>query len=153
MVIGAFCIGTNQIDLKTATKKGYCCFNAPFSNTRSVVELAVAQMIMLMRNIADKSSKMHQGIWDKSAKGSFFEVRGKKLGLIGYGNIGTQLVCYCRISGYESLLYDTEEQLSLGNAIKCKSMKEVLEQADVISLHVDGRASNHNLISYTGIRP
>src|SRR5688572_15810235 len=90
MVIGAFCIGTNQIDLETATKKGIAVFNAPFSNTRSVVELAVAEMILLMRNIVDKSQKMHQGIWDKSAKGSF-EVRGKKLGLVGYGNIGTQL--------------------------------------------------------------
>src|SRR5688572_20777942 len=90
MVIGAFCIGTNQINLKEATKKGVAVFNAPFSNTRSVVELAVAEMIMLMRNIVDKSVKMHQGEWDKSAKGSF-EVRGKKLGLVGYGNIGTQL--------------------------------------------------------------
>src|SRR5688500_2344656 len=90
MVIGAFCIGTNQIDLKEATRKGIAVFNAPFSNTRSVVELAIAEMILLMRNITDKSNKMHQGVWDKSAKGSF-EVRGKKLGLIGYGNIGTQL--------------------------------------------------------------
>ena len=145
MVIGAFCIGTNQIDLKTATKKGIAVFNAPFSNTRSVVELAVAEMIMLMRNIVDKSTKMHKGAWDKSAKGSF-EVRGKKLGLIGYGNIGTQLSVIAESLGMKVLYYDTEERLSLGNAIKCKSMKEVLEQADVISLHVDGRESNLNLI-------
>ncbi|MBL0744407.1 phosphoglycerate dehydrogenase [Chryseolinea lacunae] len=145
MVIGAFCIGTNQIDLKTATKKGIAVFNAPFSNTRSVVELAVAEMIMLMRNIVDKSSKMHNGVWDKSAKGSF-EVRGKKLGLIGYGNIGTQLSVIAESLGMKVLYYDTEEKLSLGNAIKCKSMKEVLEQADVLSLHVDGRESNQNLI-------
>jgi D-3-phosphoglycerate dehydrogenase / 2-oxoglutarate reductase len=145
MTIGAFCIGTNQIDLKTATKKGIAVFNAPFSNTRSVVELAIAEMIMLMRNIADKSVKMHRGVWDKSAKGSF-EVRGKKLGLVGYGNIGTQLSVIAESLGMKVLYYDVEERLSLGNAVKCKSLKEVLEQADVISLHVDGRASNANLI-------
>lgn len=145
MVIGAFCIGTNQIDLKAATRKGVAVFNAPFSNTRSVVELAVAEMIMLMRNIFDKSVKMHQGHWDKSAKGSF-EVRGKKLGLIGYGNIGTQLSVLAESMGMKVLYYDVEERLSLGNAVKCKTMKEVLEQSDVISLHVDGRPSNENLI-------
>ncbi len=145
MVIGAFCIGTNQIDLKTATEKGVAVFNAPFSNTRSVVELAVAEMIMLMRNIVDKSQKMHQGIWDKSAKGSF-EIRGKKLGLIGYGNIGTQLSVIAEAMGMKVLYYDIEERLSLGNAVKCKTMREVLENADVISLHVDGRESNTNLI-------
>jgi D-3-phosphoglycerate dehydrogenase / 2-oxoglutarate reductase len=146
MVIGAFCIGTNQINLKEATKKGIAVFNAPFSNTRSVVELAVAEMILLMRNIADKSTRMHQGIWDKSARGSF-EVRGKKLGLIGYGNIGTQLSVLAESLGMKVLYFDREERLSLGNAVRCKTMKEVLEQADVISLHVDGRDSNTNLIS------
>ncbi|MEX2234078.1 MAG: phosphoglycerate dehydrogenase [Cyclobacteriaceae bacterium] len=146
MVVGAFCIGTNQIDLKEATKRGVAVFNAPFSNTRSVVELAVAEMIMLVRNIVDKSVKMHQGVWDKSAKGSF-EVRGKKLGLIGYGNIGTQLSVLAESLGMKVLYYDTEEKLSLGNAIKCKTMNEVLDKADVVSLHVDGRASNTNLIS------
>jgi D-3-phosphoglycerate dehydrogenase / 2-oxoglutarate reductase len=145
MVIGAFCIGTNQIDISEATRKGVAIFNAPFSNTRSVVELAVAEMILLMRNIFDKSVKMHQGSWDKSAKGSF-EVRGKKLGLIGYGNIGTQLSVLAESLGMKVLYYDVEEKLSLGNAVKCKTMNEVLEQADVISLHVDGRSSNTNLI-------
>ena len=145
MTIGAFCIGTNQIDLKEATRRGIAVFNAPFSNTRSVVELAVAEMIMLMRGIVDKSTKMHQGVWDKSAKGSF-EVRGKKLGMIGYGNIGTQLSVIAESLGMKVLYYDTEERLSLGNAVKCKSMEEVLEQADVISMHVDGRKSNANLI-------
>ncbi len=145
MVIGAFCIGTNQIDLDAATRRGVAVFNAPFSNTRSVVELAVAEMIMLIRNIVDKSAKMHRGEWDKSAKGSF-EVRGKKLGLIGYGNIGTQLSVIAESLGMKVLYYDTEERLSLGNAVKCRSMKEVLEQADVVSLHVDGRISNTNLI-------
>ena len=150
MAIGAFCIGTNQIDLKTATKKGIAVFNAPFSNTSSVVELAIAEMIMLMRNIVDKSVKMHQGVWDKSAKGSF-EVRGKKLGLIGYGNIGTQFSVIAESLGMKVLYYDTEEKFSLGNAVKCKSMKEVLEQVDVISLHVDGRESNANLIGHANL--
>lgn len=145
MAIGAFCIGTNQIDLREATKKGVAVFNAPFSNTRSVVELAIAEMIMLMRNIADKSVKMHQGKWDKSAKGSF-EVRGKRLGLIGYGNIGTQLSVLAEAMGMKVMYYDTEERLSLGNAVKCKTMNELLQEADVISLHVDGRPSNKNLI-------
>jgi D-3-phosphoglycerate dehydrogenase len=145
MVIGAFCIGTNQIDLKEATRKGIAVFNAPFSNTRSVVELAIAEMIILIRSIADKSAKMHRGEWDKSAKGSF-EVRGKKLGLIGYGNIGTQLSVIAESLGMKVLYYDTEERLSLGNAVKCRTMKDVLEQADVISLHVDGREANTNLI-------
>lgn len=145
MAIGAFCIGINQIEVEEATKRGIAVFNAPFSNTRSVVELAMAEMILLMRNIVDKSVQMHQGNWDKSAKGSF-EVRGKTLGLIGYGNIGTQFSVIAEAMGMQVLYYDEEEKLSLGNAIKCKTMKEVLEKADVISMHVDGRASNANLI-------
>jgi D-3-phosphoglycerate dehydrogenase len=146
MAIGAFCIGTNQIDLKKATEKGVAVFNAPFSNTRSVVELAIAEMILLMRGIVDKSARMHKGEWDKSAKGSY-EVRGKKLGIIGYGNIGTQLSVIAESLGMRVLYYDTEERLSLGNAVKCKTMKEVLENADVLTLHIDGRESNNNLIS------
>lgn len=145
MTIGAFCIGTNQIDLQEATRKGIAVFNAPFSNTRSVVELAVAQMIILMRNIVDKSAMMHQGKWDKSAKGSY-EVRGKKLGLIGYGNIGTQLSVIAESLGMKVLYYDKEEKLALGNATKCRSLQELLEQSDVVSMHVDGRESNTNLI-------
>lgn len=145
MAIGAFCIGTNQIDLKAATKKGIAVFNAPFSNTRSVVELAIAEMIMLIRGIVDKSTNMHKGVWDKSAKGSF-EVRGKKLGLVGYGNIGSQLSVLAESLGMKVLYYDREEKLALGNATKLKSLKELLEQSDVVSLHVDGRDSNTNLI-------
>jgi D-3-phosphoglycerate dehydrogenase / 2-oxoglutarate reductase len=145
MAIGAFCIGTNQIDLGAATKKGIAVFNAPYSNTRSVVELAIAEMIMLIRGIPDKSAKMHKGQWDKSAKGSF-EIRGKRLGLIGYGSIGTQLSVIAESLGMTVMYYDAEERLSLGNAIKCKTMKEVLEHSDFISLHVDGRESNTNLI-------
>jgi D-3-phosphoglycerate dehydrogenase len=145
MVIGAFCIGTNQIDLQAATHKGVAVFNAPFSNTRSVVELVVAEMIMLMRHIVDKSAKMHNGAWDKSATGSV-EVRGKTLGVIGYGNIGSQLSVLAESLGMKVLYYDTEEKLSLGNAVRGRSMQEVLAQADVISLHVDGRAANTQLI-------
>ena len=145
MVIGAFCIGTNQIDLKAATKKGVAVFNAPFSNTRSVVELAIAQMIMLMRNIPDKSTKMHLGKWDKSATGSF-EIRGKKLGIIGYGNIGAQLSVIAENLGMKVFYFDKEERLALSNATKCKTLKELLALSDVISLHVDGRESNANMI-------
>jgi D-3-phosphoglycerate dehydrogenase len=145
MVIGAFCIGTNQIDLKSATQKGIAVFNAPFSNTRSVVELAIAEMIMLMRNIPDKSIKMHNGQWDKSAKGSF-EIRGKKLGIVGYGNIGAQLSVLAENLGMKVYYYDREEKLALGNAVKCKTLTELLGLADVITLHVDGRESNTNLI-------
>ena len=145
MAIGAFCIGTNQIDLKAATKKGVAVFNAPFSNTRSVVEMAIALMIVLIRNIVEKSNKMHQGIWDKSAKGSF-EVRGKKLGIVGYGNIGSQLSVIAESMGMQVLYYDREEKLALGNATKCKRLSDLFEQADIISMHVDGRASNENII-------
>ena len=145
MVIGAFCIGTNQIDKKAATKKGIAIFNAPFSNTRSVVELAIAEIIMLMRNIPDKSNKMHQGKWDKSAKGSF-EIRGKNLGIIGYGNIGAQLSVLAENLGMKVFYYDKEEKLALGNAIKCKSLKDLLAIADIITLHIDGRESNTNVI-------
>ena len=133
MAIGAFCIGTNQIDIKAATKKGVAVFNAPFSNTRSVVELAIAQMILLIRNIPDKSARMHQGIWDKSASGSY-EVRGKKLGIVGYGNIGTQLSVIAESLGMKVLYYDREEKLALGNATKCRKLDELLEQADIVSL-------------------
>ncbi|HPW63926.1 MAG TPA: phosphoglycerate dehydrogenase, partial [Cyclobacteriaceae bacterium] len=144
MTIGAFCIGTNQIDLKEATKRGIAVFNAPYSNTRSVVELVIGEIIMLIRNITDKSAKMHNGIWDKSAKGSF-EIRGKKLGIVGYGNIGSQLSVLAESLGMKVFYYDREERLALGNATKCKSMKELLEQSDIVSLHVDGRKENTNL--------
>jgi D-3-phosphoglycerate dehydrogenase / 2-oxoglutarate reductase len=145
MVIGAFCIGTNQINLEAATRKGVVVFNAPFSNTRSVVELAIAEIIMLIRNIPDKSIKMHKGQWDKSAKGSF-EIRGKKLGIVGYGNIGAQLSVLAENLGMKVYYYDREEKLAMGNAVKCKSLKELLAVSDVITLHVDGRESNTNLI-------
>lgn len=145
MTIGAFCIGTNQIDLNTCTERGIAVFNAPYSNTRSVVELAIGEIIMLIRNIVPKSNKMHQGVWDKSANNSF-EVRGKKLGLIGYGNIGTQLSVVSEALGMEVYFYDIVDKLALGNARKCKSLDELLAIADIISVHVDGRADNKNII-------
>ena len=143
--IGAFCIGTNQIDLETCQEKGIAVFNAPFSNTRSVVELAIAEIIFLMRGMVDKTTSMHQGKWDKSANGSF-EIRGKKLGIIGYGNIGSQLSVLAENMGLNVYYYDVIERLALGNATKVDSLDELLESCDVISLHVDGRKENDLLI-------
>lgn len=147
MTVGAFCIGTNQIDLDACTQKGVAVFNAPYSNTRSVVELAIGEIIMLIRGIVPKSNLMHTGNWDKSAKNSF-EVRGKKLGLVGYGNIGTQLSVVAEALGMEVYFYDVVDKLALGNARKCKSLDELLAIADIISLHTDGRKENKNMISY-----
>lgn len=143
--IGAFCIGTNQIDLETCTEKGIAVFNAPFSNTRSVVEMAIAEIIFLMRGFHDKSLGMHQGIWDKSATGSY-EIRGKKLGIIGYGNIGAQLSVLAENMGLDVYYYDVIEKLALGNATKIDSLDQLLETCDVISLHVDGRKENENIL-------
>ena len=145
MAIGAFCIGTNQIDLETCQEKGIAVFNAPFSNTRSVVEMAIAEIIFLRRKLFDKSVNMHQGIWDKSALGSF-EVRGKKLGIVGYGNIGAQLSVLAENLGMDVYYYDVLEKLALGNATKVDSLDELLETCDIISLHVDGRKENHLLL-------
>lgn len=143
--IGAFCIGTNQIDLETCQEKGIAVFNAPFSNTRSVVELAIAEIIFLMRNLADKSTAMHQGKWDKSANGSF-EIRGKKLGIVGYGNIGAQLSVLAENMGLNVFYYDVIERLALGNATKVDSLEELLDLSDIVTLHVDGRKENKNLL-------
>ncbi|WP_439880196.1 phosphoglycerate dehydrogenase [Pontibacter sp. MBLB2868] len=148
MSIGAFCIGTNQIDLETSLKAGITVFNAPFSNTRSVVELALGEIIMLSRKIFDKSTKMHQGVWDKSASGSV-EVRDKKLGIVGYGNIGAQLSVLAEAMGMQVYYYDVVEKLQLGNARKCDTLKQMLEISDVVTLHVDGRADNKNMFGST----
>jgi D-3-phosphoglycerate dehydrogenase len=145
MSVGAFCIGTNQIDLQACTKRGVAVFNAPYSNTRSVVELAIGQIIMLARGIIDKSQGMHQGSWDKSAQNSH-EIRGKKLGIIGYGNIGSQLSVLAESMGMEVYYYDVVEKLALGNAKKCNSLNELLHLSDVVSLHVDGRPDNKDII-------
>ncbi len=143
--LGAFCIGTNQIDLEACARKGVAVFNAPYSNTRSVVELAIGEIIMLMRNVTDKSRDMHQGHWSKSAVNSN-EIRGKKLGIVGYGSIGTQLSVLAEGIGMRVYYYDVIEKLALGNATKCSSLEELLSVADVISLHVDGRPENNNFI-------
>ncbi len=148
MAVGAFCIGTNQIDLEACLKKGIAVFNAPFSNTRSVVELAISEIIMLMRNLPDKIGKMHEGRWDKSARNSF-EVRGKNLGIIGYGNIGTQLSVLAEALGMNVYYYDVVEKLALGNAKKCDTLEELLAKVDIVSLHVDGRKENENLLGET----
>jgi D-3-phosphoglycerate dehydrogenase len=145
LAIGAFCIGTNQIDLEECQKKGIAVFNAPFSNTRSVVEMAIAEIIFLMRRFQDKSIGMHQGIWDKSATGSF-EIRGKKLGIIGYGNIGSQLSVLAENLGMNVFYFDVIEKLALGNATKLNSLEELLATCDVITLHVDGRKDNKCLL-------
>ncbi|MGM0934203.1 MAG: phosphoglycerate dehydrogenase [Bacteroidota bacterium] len=143
--VGAFCIGTNQIDLEECLKKGIAVFNAPYSNTRSVVELAIGEIILLMRNLPDKISLMHDGKWEKSAKSSF-ETRGKKLGIIGYGNIGAQLSVVAESIGFDVYYYDIEEKLPLGNVTKCNSLKELLNTVDIVTLHVDGRKENLNMI-------
>lgn len=144
ITVGAFCIGTNQIDLKTCTEKGIAVFNAPYSNTRSVVELAIGEMILLIRNVFTKSNQMHAGKWDKSANNSF-EVRGKKLGLIGYGHIGTQLSVIGEALGMEVYFYDIVDKMPIGNAKKCRSLEEVLRVSDVVSMHIDGRKENTNV--------
>lgn len=143
--VGAFCIGTNQIDLDECLKKGIAVFNAPYSNTRSVVELAIGEIILLMRGLPDRISEMHQGKWNKSADGSN-EIRGKKLGIVGYGNIGAQLSVVAEAIGFDVYYYDLMEKLALGNATKCNSLHELLQKADVVSLHIDGRKDNQNLI-------
>ena len=151
LAVGAFCVGTNQIDAKACSEFGVVAFNAPYSNTRSVVELAVGEIIMLLRRVFELSSALHAGRWDKSAQGSF-EIRGKKLGIVGYGNIGSQLSVLAEALGMQVYYYDIVEKLSLGNARKCRSLNELLRLADAVTLHVDGRAANRNLISDKELR-
>ncbi len=144
LAVGAFCIGTNQIDLAATLDRGVAVFNAPFSNTRSVVELALSEIIALTRRLTDKNADMHAGRWDKSAVGSH-EVRGRRLGIVGYGNIGSQLSVLAEALGMRVLFFDTADRLALGNARRCGTLDELLAEADVVSLHVDGRASNSDL--------
>ena len=148
MAIGTFCIGTNQVDLVNATKKGISVFNAPYSNTRSVVEMVIGEIILLLRKIIVKNNSLHQGIWDKSAN-NCYEIRGKKIGIIGYGNIGSQLSVLAESLGMNVYYYDINEKLALGNARKCSSISELLTICDIVTLHVDGRVSNKNLIAKT----
>lgn len=145
MAIAAFCIGTNQIDLEAAAAKGVAVFNAPYSNTRSVVELAVGLTIALMRDVTDKSAAMHRGEWNKSATGSR-ELRGKTLGIVGYGAIGSQLSVLAEGLGMRVIFHDLTERLALGNARRMASLDALLAESDVVSLHVDGRTDNTALI-------
>jgi D-3-phosphoglycerate dehydrogenase len=142
--VGAFCIGTNQIDLRSATAGGVAVFNAPFSNTRSVVELAVAEIIALTRRLTVQNDAMHAGQWRKSAKGSH-ELRGRTLGIVGYGKIGSQLSVLAEALGMRVRFYDTADRLAMGNARRCPSLEDVLTSSDVVTLHVDGRPGNSGL--------
>ena len=149
--IGCFCIGVNQVNLKAATKQGVAVFNAPYSNTRSVAELVIGAAIMLIRRIPDKNKAAHEGIWMKEAKGSF-ELRGKTLGIIGYGNIGSQLSVLAEAIGMKVLFYDAETKLPLGNASAAKNLKELVSLADVVSLHIPETAQTKNLINKTNLK-
>ena len=142
--VGAYCIGTNQVDLHAASERGIAVFNAPFSNTRSVVELALAEIIALLRRLTERDSALHAGVWDKSAEGAH-EVRGRTLGIVGYGNIGTQLSVLAESMGMTVVFHDTAERPSPGNARRMGSLNELLETADVVTLHVDGRPGNAGL--------
>ncbi|MCT7360184.1 phosphoglycerate dehydrogenase [Thalassolituus pacificus] len=140
IAVGCFCIGTNQVELKAATKRGVAVFNAPYSNTRSVAELSLAEIIMLMRGIPERNAQCHRGGWNKSADNSY-EIRGKKLGIIGYGSIGTQLSVMAESMGMDVYFYDVVTKLPLGNAKQVGSLNELLNLADVVSLHVPETAA------------
>lgn len=144
--LGAFCIGTNQIDLVTATKLGIAVFNSPYSNTRSVAELVIGESIMLIRRLPDKDRAAHQGNWQKDAKGSH-ELRGKTLGIIGYGHIGSQVSVLAESMGLKVIYYDVEPKLPLGNAEPVDSMDKLLKRADIVSLHVPGIPTTVNLLN------
>ncbi|MFM9020226.1 MAG: phosphoglycerate dehydrogenase [Sediminibacterium sp.] len=144
--IGCFCIGVNQVDLQAATEAGVVVFNAPYSNTRSVAELVIGAAIMLIRRIPDKNKAAHEGIWMKEAKGSF-ELRGKTMGIIGYGNIGSQVSVLAEALGMKVLFHDIETRLPLGNAEAAKNLRDLVSRADVISLHVPETAQTKNLIN------
>lgn len=145
MAIGCFCIGTNQVDLKAATERGAVVFNAPYSNTRSVAELVLAEAIMLMRGIPEKNAKAHRGVWQKTATGSF-EVRGKTLGIVGYGNIGSQVSVLAESLGMKVKFYDVVTRLPLGNAEQIANLDELLACADIVSLHVPDTAVTRDMM-------
>ena len=149
--IGCFCIGVNQVDLKAATKNGVVVFNAPYSNTRSVAELVIGLSIMLIRRIPDKNKAAHEGTWMKDAKNSF-ELRGKTFGIIGYGNIGSQVSVLAEAMGMKVIFYDVETKLPLGNAEDAKSLKELLNRADIVTLHVPETSQTKNLINKTNLK-
>ena len=149
--IGCFCIGVNQVDIKAASKKGVVVFNAPYSNTRSVAELVIGISAMLIRRISDKNIAAHKGIWMKEAKGSF-ELRGKTIGLVGYGNIGSQVSVLAEAIGMKVMFHDTETKLPLGNAVLAKNLKELLSASDIVSLHVPETPQTKNLINKTNLK-
>lgn len=144
LAVGTFSIGTNQIDLAAAAAHGVAVFNAPYSNTRSVVELALAEIIALTRRLTVRDKALHSGTWDKTADGSH-EVRGRTLGIIGYGNIGSQLSVLAENLGMRVVFYDTAEKLALGNAHRVETIDELLKVADAVTIHVDGRKGNAGL--------
>ena len=146
IAVGCFCIGTNQVDLNAAKARGIPVFNAPFSNTRSVAELVLGEILLLMRNVPQANAEVHRGIWNKSAAGSH-EVRGKKLGIIGYGHIGSQLSIIAESLGMDVYFYDIENKLPLGNAKQVRSLEELLSSCDVVSLHVPELLSTKNLMN------
>ena len=146
IAVGCFCIGTNQVDLNAAKARGIPVFNAPFSNTRSVAELVLGEILLLMRNVPQANAEVHRGVWNKSATGSH-EVRGKKLGIIGYGHIGSQLSIIAESLGMDVYFYDIENKLPLGNAKQVRSLEELLSSCDVVSLHVPELSSTKNLMS------
>ncbi len=146
VAVGCFCIGTNQVDLKAATARGVAVFNAPFSNTRSVAELVIAEAILLLRGVAEKNAAAHRGVWMKTAANSF-EIRGKKLGIIGYGNIGMQLGVMAEGLGMQVQFFDVGNKLPLGNARQVTSLEQLLASSDVVSLHVPENRSTGNMIA------
>jgi D-3-phosphoglycerate dehydrogenase / 2-oxoglutarate reductase len=155
VAVGAFCIGVNQIDLTAASSHGVAVFNAPFSNTRSVVELALAEIIAMARRLPEKNAQMHAGVWDKSAAGSH-EVRGRRLGIVGYGNIGTQLSVLAESLGMSVYFYDIADKLAMGNAKRCSTLAELLESVEAVTLHVDGRDGNRGFFGeaeFAAMRP
>lgn len=149
--IGCFCIGVNQVDLKAATESGICVFNAPYSNTRSVAELVLASSIMLIRKIPDKNKAAHEGIWLKESKGSH-ELRGKTLGIVGYGNIGSQVSVLAESLGMKVIFYDVETKMPLGNASARKSLKELIQESDIVTLHVPELPTTKNLINKNNLK-
>jgi D-3-phosphoglycerate dehydrogenase len=146
LAIGCFCIGTNQVDLKSATNKGIAVFNAPHANTRSVAELVLGLCVMLIRRISDKNTAAHRGIWQKDAKGSY-ELRGKTLGIVGYGNIGSQVSVLAEAFGLNVIYYDVLTKLPLGNAKQIRDLNELLASSDIVTLHVPSDATTRHLIN------
>lgn len=146
LAVGCFCIGTNQVDVRAACAGGVPVFNSPFSNTRSVAELTIAEVVGLHRRLCDKSAQMHSGNWDKSAEGAH-EVRGRTLGIVGYGRIGSQVSVLAESMGLRVVYFDVVPRLPMGNAKSAKSLREVLEQSDVVSLHVPATPRTDSLIA------